>query len=149
MYRCGRRIGTSPVARKTRFSIAGSTSSLGSTSEGTRLNAKRAGGVTPLHQAALRGNKEVAELLIANGADVNEMSKFGDTLLHFAAFGGHKEIVELLIAEGADVNAMNNDGETPLDEATDSDHLNDTAETADVLRKHGGKTWKELEAEGK
>ena len=116
---------------------------------GTDVNAKRAGGVTPLHQAALRGNKEVAELLIANGADVNEMSKFGDTLLHFAAFGGHKEIVELLIAEGADVNAMNNDGETPLDEATDSDHLNDTAETADVLRKHGGKTGEELEAEGK
>jgi len=43
------------------------------------------------------------------------------------------------------VNAMKIDGMTPLDMATFGNHN----ETADLLRKHGGKTKKELEAAGK
>jgi len=57
-----------------------------------------------------------------------------------AAFDGYKEIAELLIAEGADVNATNGAGKTPLDWAI----LNKQTETADLLRKHGGKTGEEL-----
>ena len=38
---------------------------------GMDVNAKDEDGVTPLHEAALWGHNEVAELLIANGADVN------------------------------------------------------------------------------
>ncbi|MDP6679999.1 MAG: ankyrin repeat domain-containing protein, partial [Verrucomicrobiota bacterium] len=56
-----------------------------------------------------------------------------------AARYGHKEIAELLIAEGADVNAKDNRGVTPLDWAI---LLKKTA-TADLLRKHGGKTGEE------
>ena len=33
--------------------------------------------------------------------------------------------------------------------ATHPENPNDTAETADLLRKHGGKTGEELKAEGK
>jgi len=66
-----------------------------------------------------------------------------------AAIGGHKEIVELLISEGADVNAKDFYDETPLDWATRPDNPNDTAETADLLRKHGGMTGEELKAKGK
>jgi ankyrin repeat protein len=90
---------------------------------------------------AYEGQKEIAELLIAEGADVN--AKAGGafiTPLHEAALGGHKGIAELLIAKGADVNAKNNDGVTPLNWAL--------GEIADLLRKHGGKTKKELEAAG-
>jgi ankyrin repeat protein len=61
--------------------------------------------------------------------------------LHFATVLDHKEIVELLIATGADVNAKNKEGRTPLNWAS--------GETANLLRKHGGKTAKELKAEGK
>ena len=39
--------------------------------------------------------------------------------------------------------------ETPLDMTTHPDNPNASAETADLLRKHGGKTRKELKAEGK
>ena len=109
---------------------------------GTDVNAKddAYGGQTPLHVAANRGHKEVVELLIDNGADVNAKDRFGFTPLREAAWYGHKEIVELLIAAGVDVNAKFKDGETPLDWAD--------GETADLLRKHGGKTSEELKAAG-
>ena len=43
------------------------------------------------------------------------------------------------------MNAKDEDGKTPLDWAVDEDQT----ETADLLRKHGGKTGEELKAEGK
>jgi len=58
---------------------------------------------------------------------------------------GHKGVVELLIAKGADVNAKDGIGGTPLDVAI---WIKET-EIADLLRKHGAKTAKELKAEGK
>jgi ankyrin repeat protein len=64
--------------------------------------------------------------------------------LHAAASEGQNEIAELLISEGADVNVKNDEGETPIDMAI---RLKRT-ETADLLRKHGGKTGEELKAEG-
>ena len=50
---------------------------------------------------------------------------------------------ELLIAKGADVNAKDKKDFTPLDGAKNK------PETADLLRKHGGKTGEELKAEEK
>ena len=64
--------------------------------------------------------------------------------MHYAARNGRKEIVELLIAKGADVNARRMNGRTPLDAAIIRNHT----ETADLLRKHGGKTGEELKVEG-
>ena len=106
--------------------------------EGADVNAKDKGW-TPLYHAAWRGHKEVAELLIAKGADVNMKDVEGVTPLHLAADRGHTEVVELLITKGADVNAKDDEGETPLDQAGTS-----WPETADLLRKHGGKTDEEL-----
>jgi hypothetical protein len=55
--------------------------------------------------------------------------------IHVAARYGNIEAVKQHIAAGTDVNAKNDDGETPLDVA----FLYDETETADPLRKHGGK----------
>ena len=74
---------------------------------------------------------------------MNAKDVYGWTPLSRAAYHGHKEIVELLIAAGADVNAKSGRYGTPLDEAIRRKHL----ETADLLRKHGGKTGEELKAE--
>ena len=113
---------------------------------GTDVDAKNDDGMTPLHRAAHRGHKEITEMLIAKGADLNaKAGGVGETPLHQAAMTGHKEIVELLIAKGADVNAEEDEGKTPLDYAI----IGKDTETADLLRKHGGKTGEELKAEEK
>ena len=98
-----------------------------------------------IHDAALDGNIEAVKQHLAAGADVNAKNRSGWTPLHQAAWRGRNEIVELLIAEGADVNAKIDDGRTPLDLAIQYKH----PKTADLLRKHGGKTGEELKAEGK
>ena len=99
-----------------------------------------------LHDATRTGDIEVVKQHIAAGTGVNAKTALDKrTPLLLAAWYGHKEIVELLIAEGADVNAKNDEGKTPLDMAIDRKRT----ETADLLRKHGGKTGEELKAEGK
>jgi len=97
-----------------------------------------------IHFAAHDGDIEAIKQHIADGADVNAKNDSGYTPLHWTAQNGHKEAVELLIAEGADVNAKDNDGNTPLDATS----VFNKTEMADLLRKHGGKTKKELEASG-
>jgi len=82
-----------------------------------------------LHRAAYNKHKEIIELLITNGVDVNAKNDAAETPLHLATT---KEIAELLIANGADVNATDKYGETPLGETQ-------RYEIADLLRKHGGK----------
>ena len=74
---------------------------------------------------------------------MNAKDKIGFTPLLVVTQSGYKEIVELLLAKGADVNAKGWDGRTPVDYAIRKE------ETANLLRKHGGKTAEELKAEGK
>ena len=98
-----------------------------------------------IHDAAKAGDIETVKQHLAAGTEMDVKGKDGWTSLHWAASNDHKEIVELLIAAGANVNAEDTAGEyrgsTPLDWAP--------KETAVLLRKHGGKTMKELKAEGK
>jgi ankyrin repeat protein len=69
---------------------------------------------TSLHLAALYIHKNIAELLLANKAEVNAKAKDGSTPLHFAAQINSKDVAELLLANGANVNARDNGGYTPL-----------------------------------
>ena len=93
----------------------------------------------------MKGHKEITELLIANGADMNakKEQRAMHTLL-IATLLGHTEVVELFISNGADVNAKDRLGRTPLDTVV----RNNRSEIADLLRKHGGKTGEELKAVG-
>ncbi len=98
----------------------------------------------PVHTAAINGDLVGVQAELDKGVDVNAKDEFGSTPLHPATYSGHKEVVELLIANGANVNTKDQ-GWTPLDIAIEFEH----SEIADILRKHGGKTGRELKAEGK
>ena len=107
-------------------------------------------GATSLYGAAGAGQKDIAELLISNGAILNAKIPRGDTALHAAIMGGHKEVIELLITNDADENAKIMFGiakeMTPLDIANLTANPNKSIEIANLLRKHGGKTGEELKA---
>ena|ERR1017187_7419052 len=77
--------------------------------------------------------KDVAELLLANKANVNAEAndKSGGsywssprnwTPLHYAAGAGHRDVAELLLANKADVNPSANYNWTPLHEAATNGH---------------------------
>ncbi len=87
-------------------------------------------GDTPLHCAAAHGQRGVAELLLASGADVNAKDTWSRTPLHNAAIYGYKGVAELLLANGADVNAKDShNGATPL-------HLTAIFEGSTLTRDH-------------
>ena len=102
-----------------------------------------------IHKAVALGNIKAVKQHLATGTDVNTKDLTGFAPLVFAASIGHKEIVELLIANGADVDAKDMVGRTALDLAKgesweDPEVKTVKSQIADLLRKHGGKTAKEL-----
>ena len=68
------------------------------------------------------GFKNVAQLLLAAGADPNKQSLGRHTPLHNAARGGHKDVAQLLLDSGADPNKANIYDDTPLHLAVWNDH---------------------------
>ena len=83
-------------------------------------------GWTPLHGAAYNGHTDIANLLLANGAEMDVTITHGPlegaTPLHWAALRGHTEIIQALLEAGADVNAKDKDDWTPLHGAAACGH---------------------------
>ena len=88
--------------------------------QGADVNASYRGN-TPLHMLAdsrTISSTDTAQLLIANGANINTHEKFqGKTPLHQAAYRGHTKIAELLLVNGANVNSRDFSGNTPFTSA--------------------------------
>ena len=113
---------------------------------GADVNNKGLFGGAPL---ILAESREIIELLIVAGADVNYSPENGITPLARAVIRADKESAELLITSGADVNSKDRQGYTPLDTANDiATSKAALKEITDLLRKHGGKTGEELKAVG-
>ena len=68
----------------------------------------------PLIFAAAKGYKEIVEMLIAAGADVNTQVDSGETALMLASQHGHLEVVKILLVHGADATLQDKGGITAL-----------------------------------
>ena len=62
--------------------------------------------MTPLHWAAYSNRTNVAELLLANKADINAATSDGWTPLSFAAYCGHKDVARFLLINKAKYNLL-------------------------------------------
>ena len=92
-------------------------------------------GLTLLYIASRSGFYDTSELLIENGASINEVQPTGSTPLHSAAYYGHTQTVEVLIQHGAKTDILNQVGNTALDETAKPEirTLIQTASTDKVL----------------
>jgi len=79
------------------------------------VNSTQRDGMSALHWAAYRDDRDLAERLLRAGADVDIANRTGATPLYLAAMNGSAGMLELLIGAGADPNAiLTTEGETVL-----------------------------------
>ncbi len=86
-------------------------------------------GKTALHNAVLKGDREMMHLLINNGADLNVTDKSGYTPLHYAAFNDQKDTVKLLLDNKCDPTLKTLDNAT-ADELTSEDDIEELIRSA-------------------
>ena len=65
-------------------------------------------GFSLLMWASIKGNKEMCETLLKEGAEVDKKNQEGQTALYAAASRGHFEVCGLLLANNANVNVQEN-----------------------------------------
>jgi len=83
--------------------------------KGLDVNEAQGDGSTALHWAAIKGDAQLAQMLIYAGANVRATTRIGAyTPLYLAAKGGYSDVVAALLAAGADAKAVTANGTTPL-----------------------------------
>ncbi|KAM6940655.1 uncharacterized protein FYW49_018479 isoform 6-T6 [Xenentodon cancila] len=78
------------------------------------VNIQDADGLSPLHHAALSGNKEMISLLLEAQATVDIKDHKGMRPLHYAAWQGKTEPMKMLLKAGSSVNGQSDEGQIPL-----------------------------------
>ena len=86
--------------------------------------------MTPLQYSCQNGNKEISELLINLGANLNWKDNKGNTCLHYAVNSENPSLVKKLIMFGANKYIKNEEGNSPLDLA----EKNKNNEIIDMLK---------------
>ena len=71
-------------------------------------------GITPLHYACYHGSKEVIDLLLDLGVNINAKDQDGNTCLHFAVKSKNVRVIKKLLVRGASKDIKNNDGQLPI-----------------------------------
>jgi hypothetical protein len=89
---------------------------------GARINAPKKQW-SALHYAVFAGHAEVADFLIAQGADIDAQSTNGSSVLMMAVYEGHQALARKLIEKGADRTPKNDWGDGALEWAMRHDRL--------------------------
>jgi hypothetical protein len=76
-----------------------------------------------LHYAVYSGRKDVAQLLIERGANIDARSPNGSSVLMMAVYEGHADLAKTLIGLGADRSVKNDWGDGALEWAMKFRHL--------------------------
>ena len=84
----------------------------------------------PIHWTASRGNVEVAEALIAAGADINVVDKFNKTPYNWALGFHQLDFANFLIEKGARVEETKEAGGGQRDEECKEEHDGDDAQSS-------------------
>lgn len=79
-------------------------------------------GKTLLHSAIESCDPWMIDWLVANGADVNQVSDNGESALHVAAWLGKEEIIMLLLYHEADTAVRTTEGYLPINIACQEGH---------------------------
>ena len=91
---------------------------------GADVNAAQGDGMTALHWAAMKGQTDIAAMLLYAGANHGATTRLGGyTPLHLAARAGSAPIVDALVTAGANVKATSSSGTTALMLAAESGTL--------------------------
>ena len=88
-----------------------------------------------LFSSAAARRPDIAEILLAKGANPDLRAEAGFTVVHSAAISGQIDLATLLLKYGADLNVQDTSGKTPLAHAIESKKDAMVA----WLREHGGK----------
>jgi len=91
----------------------------------TILDVRDQFGCTPLHKACMRGNHELASMLLDKGADINATCNEGSSPLFLATmFSPTTDLVEALLSRGAKMDVLTKDGGTMLHAAVSGGRMN-------------------------
>lgn len=90
----------------------------------TEIDAVDSNGLSLLHYCCLYNLNSLIPVLLARGADVNQVTRAGSSPLHLAAAAGHHLVVEVLLNNGANVHAVDGSGRQAMDIARLAGHDN-------------------------
>lgn len=84
--------------------------------QGADVNAAQGDGMSAMHWAAERGDRDLTTMLLYAGAGVDATTRIGEyTPLHIASRNGHVGVVAVLLEAGADAHAVTTPGgSTPI-----------------------------------
>ena len=93
-------------------------------------------GQTLLHALSRRGNLDIINFALTNGADAKIVDKEGNTALMIAASGKNTELINVLLSKVNNINTVNNAGNSALTNAVASG----TPQIVSLLIEKGAKT---------
>lgn len=77
------------------------------------VHSKASDGDTPLHLAALWGDRNAAKILLEAGVNIDARGDMSCTPLYYSVMGGHAQVAEFLLQNGADPDAESELGFSP------------------------------------